>query len=103
MVETNEIKKSSFESKLYEVIDQLKEERNKRFEANKQTNEDISLKEECDLPFTNKALMEQTKEVMDCKDTDKKGLFWSEMKLAAQYHRQRLQTYLNQSSRQYLF
>lgn len=78
MVERNETKKNSFESKLYEVIDQLREERNKRFEANIQTNEDISLKEGYELAFTNKALMEKTKEVMDCKDTNNSGIFWSE-------------------------
>jgi len=78
MVERNEIKRSSVESKLYEVVNQLKEERNKKFEANEQTTEDTAFKE-YDLAFTNKALLEKTKEVMDCKDTDKPGLFWSDV------------------------
>lgn len=60
MIERNEIRKNSFESKLYEVIDTLKQETDNG-----------------ELTFTNKQLLDKTIEIMDCKETEKPNIFWS--------------------------
>lgn len=76
MIERNEIKKNSFESKLYEVIDELKKEREQRFKEGKETDEDKALRE-YDTAFTNPALLEKTIDVMDCKVTETPNVYWS--------------------------
>ncbi len=75
MIERNEIKKNSFESKLYEVIDKLKEERKERLESEIATNDEKTLGE---LTFTNLALMNMAKEIMECAETEKPNIFWSQ-------------------------
>jgi len=74
MIERHEIKKNSFESKLYEVIDKLKEERKERLESGIATNDEKNLGE---LTFTNAALMNMAKEIMECTETEKPNIFWS--------------------------
>jgi len=75
MVERNEVKKSSFESKLYEVIASLIEERKMRIQANYSTAEDNELG---GSTLTNRAIRERCKEVMDGLDIDDKpGVFYS--------------------------
>ena len=58
MTERNEIKKDSFESKFYEVIDALIQ--------------DIG-----GLSFINKELLEKSKEVMECTKTEIPNIYWS--------------------------
>jgi hypothetical protein len=58
MIERNEVTKNSFESKLYEVIDTLRQETK-------------------ELTFTNRQLLDKTIEIMDCKETEKLNIFWS--------------------------
>ena len=75
MIERNEVKKGSFESKLYEVIAKLKEERKERLDVGQETDEDKAL--QYDTGFTNPALLEKAIEIMDCKETDKPNIWWS--------------------------
>jgi len=76
MVERNEVKKGSFESKLYDVIDELRKERKERFDRGIETDEDAALREHGPA-FTNKTILEKTIELMDCKETEKPNIFWS--------------------------
>jgi hypothetical protein len=75
MLERNEVKKNSFESKLYEVISTLLEERKLRFEAKCANDEDDQLGE---LTLTNRAIKEKCNEVMDGNEIpEKPGAFYS--------------------------
>jgi hypothetical protein len=76
LVEKSDIKKNSFESKLYEVIKFLREERKERLDSGIATDDEKALGE---LAFTNPALMNITKEIMDCVETEKTGLYWSSL------------------------
>jgi len=76
LVEKSDIKKNSFESKLYEVIKFLKNERKERLDSRAATDDEITLGE---LTFTNPALMNMAKEIMDCVEGDKTGLYWSSL------------------------
>jgi hypothetical protein len=76
MTERNEIKKNSFESKLFEVIIFLKEERKERLDSGIATDDEKNLGE---LTFTNPALLTMAKEIMECTETEKKGLYWSSL------------------------
>jgi hypothetical protein len=58
MIERNVIKKDSFESKLYDVVEALKVETG-------------------ELIFTNNQLMKKTIEIMDCVETEKPNVYWS--------------------------
>jgi hypothetical protein len=76
LVEKSDIKKNSFESKLYEVIKFLKNERKERLDSRIGADDEIALGE---LTFTNPALMNVAKEIMDCVEGDKTGLYWSSL------------------------
>jgi hypothetical protein len=75
MIERNEIKKNSFESKLFEVISQLIAERKERFEIGNQTDEDEALDESA---FTNQAIREKLVKVTDAEEIpDRAGSYYS--------------------------
>ena len=76
LIEKSDIRNNSFESKLYEVIKFLKEERKQRLDAGIATDDEITLGE---LTFTNPALLNITKEIMECVETEKAGLYWSSL------------------------
>ena len=76
MIERNEIKTNSFESKLYDVIKYLQEERKERLDSGIATDDEINLGE---LTFTNPALMNIAKEIMECTETQRTGLYWSSL------------------------
>jgi hypothetical protein len=76
MSERNEIKKNSFESKLYDVIKFLQDERKKRLDTGIATDDEIALGE---LTFTNPALINTAREIMECNETDRNGLYWSSL------------------------
>jgi hypothetical protein len=76
LVEKNEIKQNSFESKLYEVIKFLKKERKERLDSGIATDDEKFLGE---LTFPNAALMNMTKLTMECLETEKAGLYWSSL------------------------
>ena len=74
MIDRNEVKKSTFESKLYEAICSLFQERNNRFYAQSPTLEDTTLDAST---LTNKAIRDKFKEIMDGNEIDgKPGLFY---------------------------
>jgi hypothetical protein len=73
--ERNETKKNTFESKLYEVIACLIEERRERIQNNYPISEDQALDE---LVFTNQTIKEKCKYLWDGSDIpDKVGMFYS--------------------------
>jgi hypothetical protein len=74
MFERNEIKKNSFESKLFEVIKFLQDERKERLDSGVATDDEKSLGE---LTFTNPAILNMAKEIMECTETEKPNIFWS--------------------------
>jgi hypothetical protein len=76
MIERSETKKNSFESKLFDVICSLKEERKQRLDSGIATDDEISLGY---TTFTNPALINIAKVVMECVETDKNGLYWSSL------------------------
>jgi hypothetical protein len=76
IIERNEIKNNSFESKLYDVIDKLRQERKERFVSGMETDEDNGLKE-YEIAFTNPSLLEKSIEVMDCEETERPNVYWS--------------------------